>query len=208
MLSSTVDSTRPLEPMSALDTLSPPITTLIRLDHAHVLAAFRRFRSTMAPSRKGALIANVCLALEIHAQLEEEIFYPALTKAAEYSEVLEKSVPEHEEMRELIGMLRKLEPQDPSFDESFRTLMRKLLHHVADEETVLLPQAEIALASQLSTLGARMTRRRIALLEPHMGEVARTTVQTFPIAAAMGAISLGFMLWLAMRALWARSRTF
>ena len=61
-----------------LNRFSPTITNMIRMDHTHVLMLFRRFKPDTSLARKKALVANACLALEVHAQLEEEIFYPAL----------------------------------------------------------------------------------------------------------------------------------
>ena len=84
-------------------------------------------------SRKAWPIRSAC-ALEIHAQLEEEIFYPALRAIAD-TEFVEKSVPEHDQMRRLITQLRNLEPADASYDETFFELMNIVMHHVADEET-------------------------------------------------------------------------
>src|SRR5262245_36437458 len=86
----------------------PDITTMIRMDHAHVLALFHRFRAHTSPNRKRALVRSACLALEVHAQLEEEIFYPALRGVLSGDDVLEKSEPEHNEMRGVIGELREL----------------------------------------------------------------------------------------------------
>ena len=63
---------------TTLGKLSPCITTMIRMDHSHVLALARRYHPHTSPEKKRALVTNACLALEIHAQLEEEIFYPAL----------------------------------------------------------------------------------------------------------------------------------
>jgi hypothetical protein len=56
------------------------------------------------------------------------------------------------------------------------------MHHVADEETVLLPAAERALTSDLRSLGARMTRRRLQLLGERPLEIAVNTAGTFPVA--------------------------
>jgi iron-sulfur cluster repair protein YtfE (RIC family) len=50
---------------------SPRITTMIKLDHTHVLAAFHRYRTDAPRWRKAALVNTICAALEIHAQLEE-----------------------------------------------------------------------------------------------------------------------------------------
>jgi len=106
--------------MSIFDTvLSPRITTMIRLDHTHVLAAFHRYSADTAPSRKAAIVNAACGALEIHAKLEEEIFYPALKKIQPTETALDKSVPEHDEMRATIAELRGMSADSPRFDELF-----------------------------------------------------------------------------------------
>jgi hemerythrin superfamily protein len=177
--------------------ITPDITTMIRMDHTHVLALFRRYRPATSLGRKRALVANACLALEIHATLEEEIFYPALEAVMAPDEVLAKSRPEHDQMRGLITQLRNGDPMNPGYDDTFRALMRAVLHHVADEETVLLPRAEELLGDELGELGARMTSRRMELLRPHLGEVATTTARSFPVATAMlatGVVALGWLL--------------
>ena len=186
---------------AALDSMTPDITRMIRLDHAHVLAAFRRFRARLPEPRKRALVANVCLGLEIHAQLEEEIFYPAMRRIAAAGEVLDKSVPEHEAMRSLIRSMREMEPFDASYDETFKKLMRAVLHHVADEETVLLPLAEELMPDELGHLGRVMTQRRIELLRPHAAQAAATTIRTFPIGAAAAAAGILAAGWLLIRGL-------
>src|SRR5688572_26025670 len=104
---------------AALSKASPSITSMIRMDHTHVIALLHRYKLNASPAKKQALAANACLAIEIHAQLEEEIFYPALGALLGGDAVLQKSVPEHEEMRRLIGLLRKLEPGELAFDEAF-----------------------------------------------------------------------------------------
>src|SRR5688500_16558577 len=145
---------------SMLSKVSPTITNMIRMDHTHVVSAFHQFQVDTPPRVKKGLADNICLALEVHAQLEEEIFYPALREVAP-DETLDKAKPEHDEMRSLVARLRALQPGDAAFDQTMFELMRTVLHHVADEETQLLPKAERLLASQLSEMGARMTRRRM-----------------------------------------------
>ncbi len=174
----------------------PNIVSMIRLDHTHVTSLLHRYHITTSKARKLALVRNACLALEIHAQLEEEIFYPALSEVAAGNEVLAKSQPEHNEMRTLIGQLRTLTPGSTEFDQTYFDLMRVVMHHVADEETTLLPMAERLLANRLGELGMQMTKRRMQLLAPHAGEVATTAVQSFPIAsiALAGTLALGVAL--------------
>jgi len=177
--------------MNALiSTLSPSATSMIRLDHTHVLATFHQYRIDTPAATKRALVNTTCLALEIHAQLEEEIFYPAMRAVATDAAVIDKSVPEHDEMRRLIAELRSLEPRDPRYDACYMELMRSVLHHVADEETVLLPQAERLIPEQLGELGARMTRRRLALAAPKAGQIVVNTLTAMPAKALMMAIGV------------------
>lgn len=177
------------------DRITPSITSMIRLDHTQVMAVFHRYRPETSISRKRALVKNVCLSLEVHAQLEEEIFYPALRNVMSGDEVLQKSESEHERMRQMIGELRQMcgsdgSIQEPAFDDKFLELMRLVIHHVADEETRLLPAAERLLHDQLGRLGMEMTKRRLELMKPHAAEFAETTVRTFPAGAAAGAALL------------------
>jgi len=148
----------------------PTATNMIRLDHTHVLSTFHQYK-TSAPSRvKKGLVNTICTALEIHAQLEEEIFYPEMRKIDD--ERIAKAIDEHSEMRRLIGLLRAMEPEAVDYDETLSALMRDVMHHVADEETILLPAAEKHLADKLGDLGAQMTKRRLQLAGPRTGEIA------------------------------------
>jgi Hemerythrin HHE cation binding domain/Protein of unknown function (DUF3618) len=183
----------------------PEITTLIRLDHTHVLAAFRRYRSRLSGARKRALVANACLGLELHAQLEEEIFYAALFAEGAAAGELDQSIAEHDEMRSLIQRLRQMSPQDANYDGVLCELIRKALHHVADEETTLLPLAEVRLKGQLRELGWKMTVRRLELLKPHMGEAATTTAMTFPLLTGVVVAGLCTVGWLLFRGARGRS---
>lgn len=191
---------------AATDRIAPSITTMIRMDHSYVLSLFHRYKADTPPGRKRALVTNACLALQVHAQLEEEIFYPALRTVIAGDEVLEKSQPEHEQMRGLIADLRQLTSDNRSLgdacDDKFMELMRLVMHHVADEETRLLPVAERQLKDQLGALSMQMTRRRIELMKPHAAEFTVSTVRSFPVGAATGAalvtagaVAIGAMLF-------------
>ncbi len=114
--------------------LFPTATNMIRLDHTHVLSTFHQYKAS-APSRvKKGLVNTICTALEIHAQLEEEIFYPEMRKIDD--ERITEAIHEHSEMRRLIGLLRTMEPEARDYDETLSALMRDVMHHVADEETI------------------------------------------------------------------------
>lgn len=166
---------------STLGKVSPSATTMIRADHTHVISTFHQFHAETSARRKQAIVEAVCLALEVHAQIEEEIFYPAVREVAPDNEVLSESVPEHDEMRRQIGRLRGMRAADAEYERAFMELMRDVIHHAADEETVLLPIAEHRLADRLGELGARMTKRRMELAAPKVPAMLWNTVQAMPM---------------------------
>jgi hemerythrin superfamily protein len=171
---------------SVINRITPSATNMIRMDHTSVMASFHQYTPDSRPQTRKALAGTICLALEIHAQLEEEIFYPALRGVVSDSTVLDKSVPEHNEMKRLIERLRGLEPSDPAFDSTLMELMRDVMHHVADEETVLLPEAERMLGEErLAELGAEMTKRRLQLMAPRAGEMAMNTMRALPTSTVL-----------------------
>lgn len=166
--------------MSAFSKLSPSITDMIRFDHSHVMVTFHQYTGTTRASVKKALAETICDAVEIHATLEEEIFYPVMRGLAGGEPVIEKSPPEHEEIKRLIASLRATDASDVRHDGVMHELMRNIMHHVADEETVLLPEAERMLSKdRLNELGAQMTRRRLELITPKAGKVAKNTLVGF-----------------------------
>ena len=166
--------------MSAFSKLSPSITDMIRFDHSHVMVTFHQYTGTTRASVKKAVAETICDAVEIHATLEEEIFYPVMRGLAGGEPVIEKSPHEHEEIKRLIASLRATDAGDVRHDSVMHELMRNIMHHVADEETVLLPEAERMLSKdRLNELGAQMTRRRLELIKPKAGKVARNTLVGF-----------------------------
>lgn len=186
--------------MNALTSqLLPSVTNMVRLDHTHVLSTFHQYKAS-APERARVGLANtICLALEIHAQLEEEVFYPAVRRVA--PELLADSDAEHQEMRQAIARLRGMAPGDAGHDDTLMALMRMVIHHVADEETIVLPAAERLLADELGEIGLRMTARRIQLVAPRSGEIAvnmgRAASGNKLLMVGLAALGLG--LWWAGR---------
>lgn len=187
--------------MFSLKNISPSITDMIRFDHSHVVLTWHQYVVTKTPTVKKALAETICDALEIHATLEEEVFYPTLRQLGLGGAVLAKSEPEHGEMRDVIAQIRSADPSTTRYDQLLAELMRDVLKHVADEETVLLPEAERMLSpSRLNELGVQMSKRRAQLLAPKAGKIAASTVVGFSssttavVGAALGALLLGRVL--------------
>jgi hemerythrin superfamily protein len=186
--------------MSTLSKLSPSITDMIRMDHSHVMLAFHQYTGGAKERVKKALTTHICTALEIHATLEEECFYPTMRRISA-DPVIGKSEPEHDEMRQLIARLRASKTIDEQHDRLLMELMRKVMHHVADEETVLLPNAEKLLsAEQLGEMGVQMTKRRLQLVGRKAGTIAASGVVGFSgsttalVLALVGGIAAGHFL--------------
>lgn len=162
---------------------------MIRMDHTHVVMQSHKLTPQTSDRVRDGVLRSVCAALEIHAQLEEEIFYPTLRQIGVQSAVLDKSVPEHDEMRRLIERVRADERtaggERAARDNAFHALMQAVMHHVADEEAELLPAAERMLTKErLCELGARMTKRRLELTAPRAGELATSLAKAAPAKTA------------------------
>ena len=176
--------------------LMPNAINMIRMDHAQVLATFHQYKNTSKPHLKLGVVNTTCLALEVHAQLEEEIFYPAVREVTD-NEVLKKALCEHAEMKRLIALLRGMEPEDARYDDTYRELMRDVLHHMADEETLILPEAERLLPDQLGDLGSKMMKRRLELVAPRTADMAVNMARSMPgpsLAMLAGATVAGVLL--------------
>lgn len=187
--------------MFNLKQLSPTITDMIRFDHSHVMVTFHQYSKDKSPRVKKALADTICDALEIHATLEEEIFYPVMRQRDAKEPFIHEAEPEHDEMRRIIAELRRTSGADPRHDQLVMELMRDVIHHVADEETKLLPDAEAILGKQrLSEMGADMNIRRMQLLGPKAGKVAKEHVVGFSgstaamVVGAAGALLAAFAL--------------
>jgi hemerythrin len=103
---------------------------------------------------------EICDALEIHAELEEEIFYPAATEHAELVPLVNQAQQEHDELQALVDEVREANAGDAELQELVGHLRESVEAHVREEENVLFPQAEELMEEHLDELGARLRERR------------------------------------------------
>lgn len=164
----------------------PSATDLIRADHTRVLAAFHRYKADSSPARKRAIAGLIGTSLLAHASMEEEIFYPAMREAG--STMVADLESEHQEMKTRIAALSGMDPRDAQYDAAFMELMRDVMHHVADEETMLLSTAESLLGAEVNVLGARMMKRRAELMAPHAAGMAGRKLRAMP-GGALGMVA-------------------
>ena len=106
---------------------------LLKADHREVEEWFRAFEKTRDRNRKVKLAEQICNALKIHMQIEEEIFYPAFLEATEFDDIHHEARIEHEGAKRLIGEIES-DPSDEYFGARVAVLSEMIKHHVKEEE--------------------------------------------------------------------------
>lgn len=145
----------------------PDATDLLEADHDAVKKLFRRYernKDTMETAEKQALAAEICTDLTIHAQIEEEIFYPALREALDDEDLLDEATVEHASAKQLIGELQAMQPGEPMFDAKVKVLGEYVNHHVEEEQKEMFRKARSRKAGlDLAALGEQLASRKEAL---------------------------------------------
>ena len=128
--------------------------SLLKTDHRKVKNLFARYESAGDFSTKHLIAAQVFTELELHAQLEEHVFYPAYEAMTgkHGTQLVADSRLEHEHVRELMVELKGIDLDEAAFEVKFHDLMGIVREHVAEEENAMFPEAEQMLADQLEDL--------------------------------------------------------
>jgi hemerythrin-like domain-containing protein len=162
--------------MSILETLMPEsidkdACELLDADHLAVKHLFVEYgRAAYAPnasedSDRAAIAMTICNELSVHAQIEEEIFYPALRQAVpNVADVLDEALEEHQQAKVLIAQIRELAAADSRMDQLLAVLARAIEDHVKEERDELFPKARSALRMDLAALGLQLKERQQELV--------------------------------------------
>lgn len=134
-------------------------TAMLRADHRLVSGLFDEFEKARSANRKQALVAKICLELTVHAQLEEEIFYPAFKKALKDHELVPEAQVEHGSVKELIAQVEGVEPDGEMYDARVKVMGEFVKHHVKEEQTQMFPKAKKS-GLDLMALGRQMQERK------------------------------------------------
>jgi len=136
---------------------------MLRADHKHVSALFEEYEKARAATKKKDLVAQICSELTIHAQIEEEIFYPAVKQALKDHELVPEATVEHATLKDLIAQVKDVEPDGEMFDAKIKVLSEYVKHHVKEEQNEMFPKAE-ATKLDMMELGAQMAARKNELM--------------------------------------------
>ena len=142
---------------------------LLKADHAHVHSLYEDYE-TAGGEDKHNLAEKIMRELEVHAAIEEEIFYPAFQEKAEKADkggkdLVREALEEHQAVKTAIRELRDMDAEHDAFEHKFHDMMQDVEHHVGEEEGEMLPMAEEVLVDALEELGAEMQKRKAELLE-------------------------------------------
>jgi hemerythrin superfamily protein len=137
---------------------------LLEEDHNEVETLFGEYHDLEDDAEKEALALKICLMLQVHAQIEEEIFYPEARKAIAKPELVDEAIVEHASAKQLIAEIEAMEVGDNLLDAKVKVLGEQISHHVEEEESELFPEVEGS-DMDLEALGQRMADRKTELLK-------------------------------------------
>jgi len=106
---------------------------LLKADHRKVEDLFEQFEKASGEGRKQKIALEICLELTVHAQIEEEIFYPACEGKVE-EDLLKEAYVEHDGAKVLIAEIEAGAPSDEFYDAKVKVLSEQIEHHVEEEE--------------------------------------------------------------------------
>jgi len=141
---------------------------LLKQDHDEVDSMFKQYEDLKDDgdaAAKESLVEKICDALTVHAQIEEEIFYPAARRALheeEGKELLDEAAVEHQTLKDLVGRLESAPTDDPLYDAGVKVLSEYVKHHVREEENELFPKVKSS-GLDLADLGSKLEARKSQL---------------------------------------------
>ena len=138
---------------------------LLKADHREVEALFDKFEKARGDEKKRGIAEDICRALIVHAQIEEEIFYPACEGKVD-DDMLKEARVEHDSAKLLIRDILAGGPDDDFYDAKVSVLAEQIEHHVGEEEARMegiFSQARRA-GLDLVALGEELRARKEGLL--------------------------------------------
>ena len=143
---------------------------LLDADHRAVKQLFKNYdelagsHARGAPGKRLELARQICRELTVHAQIEEEIFYPALRNALRETDLLAEAEIEHQTAKELIAQLEQSDEADEMFDAKVKVLGEYIDHHVKEERNEIFPKARAARGLDLVAMREELQSRKDELV--------------------------------------------
>ncbi len=146
-----------------LSNVAKDAIALLKSDHKAVSQLFGEFEKTQSVPKKKAIVAEICKALTVHAQIEEEIFYPAVKAALKDKVLVPEAFVEQETLKSLIAQLEAGESDREVYNAKVTVLSEYVKHHVKEEHDEMFPKAKSSKLDMMA-LGERLSARKVELL--------------------------------------------
>jgi hemerythrin superfamily protein len=143
--------------------------SILKQDHRDIERLFKEFERAgeKEQRKKKKLVKQMVEQLSMHAQIEEQLFYPQLQETAKENELALEAMEEHDLLKVLLDQLQTMTPEEERFQAKVTVLIRSVRDHVEEEEAELFPKMREAMtAIQLRDLGTRMEEGKKAVQSP------------------------------------------
>ena len=148
---------------------------LLDADHIAVkklFSAYRKLCDSDAPADdRRELAAQICRDLTVHAQIEEEIFYPEVREAIDGEALLDEAEVEHATAKDLIRQISEMSPDDDLYDARVTVLGEYIDHHVKEEREEIFVKARKS-RLDLVAMADELNQRKMERLEDYEAEKA------------------------------------
>ncbi|MDT7849687.1 hemerythrin domain-containing protein [Methylophilus sp. VKM B-3414] len=138
-------------------------TAMLKADHQLISTLFKEYEKAETKAAKKKIVSQICLELSIHAQIEEEIFYPGVKAVLKDKTLIPEAIVEHATLKSLIAQVEGVEPDGEMFDAKIKVLDEYVTHHVKEEQEEMFPEAKASNLDMVA-LGEKMHARKQALL--------------------------------------------
>ena len=144
----------------------PLALELLSSDHRNVEALFRQFErmKEAEDDSRVAIAQHICAELTVHAQVEEDLFYPWLRENLDETEMVAEALVEHTTAKQLIAEIMPVDAPDEAYDAKVKVLSEYIKHHVKEEEEEIFPEVASE-EEELDELGQEMHARKAELKE-------------------------------------------
>lgn len=138
-------------------------TVLLKTDHKRVSELFADYEEANSVKEKSQIAQQLCNELTVHAQIEEEIFYPAVKKALKDKELIPEATVEHATLKSLVAQIEEEEPGGEMYDAKIKVMKEYVKHHVKEEQNEIFPKAK-STDLDMKALGAKLSKRKEELI--------------------------------------------
>lgn len=164
--------------MATTKRAEPDACSLLDADHRNVKKLFKTYeeltgsRVASASQKKRDLANQICMELTVHAQIEEEIFYPAVREAIKDTDLLDEAEVEHASAKDLIAQIQEATEVDDKFDAKVIVLGEYIDHHVKEERNEIFVKARAARGLDLVGMREQLQARKEELMAETAGATA------------------------------------